>query len=227
MSNTNTTPVYGTPVGLPLIVDQTYNLNSPNAQSGKAINEALSVFEEIPIEYVGDFTTIHKVSNGVYEIIEIYSEGEFTSLSFDVGNVHLYVPSFVLPPLTVGSKIYIELGEEIAEGLGEYPVNKLAVVKDKYLTANAQKLYFSNDGYPITTHNNTEFIANEPINYLNIYYPATDFICSISFTIADEGYFEIYFPDGTKHIGGKPDFQNGQTWELNIKNGVVVGGLVE
>ena len=31
----------------------------------------------------------------------------------------------------------------------------------------------------------------------------------------------------SKYIGGVPEFANGETWELNIKNGVVVGGKVE
>ena len=128
--------------GKDAVTDQTYNPNSPNAQSGKAVNEALLVFEEIPIEYVGVFTATHKVTNGVYEIIEIDTEGESTWLYFDAGHLHLLVPSFLLPPLRVGSKIYIEFGEEIAEGLGEYPVNKLAAVKDKYLTEETlQKNY--------------------------------------------------------------------------------------
>lgn len=79
----------------------------------------------------------------------------------------------------------------------------------------------------ISADNNVEWIFDNPISSLTITYPTTGFITSFYFTLADEGAITITLPDSTKYIGGAPDFQNGQTWELNIKNGVLVGGLVE
>ena len=98
-------------------------------------------------------------------------------------------------------------------------------VAEALQTIKADKMVFT-DGAVITAADNTEYIANAPINTLTVIYPETDFICSISFTIANEGDISITLPE-SKYIGGTPEFANGATWELNIKNGVVVGGLVE
>lgn len=126
-------------------VDQTYEPNSSNAQSGKAVNEALSVFEEIPMIDVGDFNPyntdiIYDASyNGVYEITNITSEFD-TYLDTTIGSIIIYSPLYTLPNLTVGSKIYIEFGEQWT--FGAYHLNKLAAVKDKYLTEETlQKNY--------------------------------------------------------------------------------------
>ena len=73
---------------------------------------------------------------------------------------------------------------------------------------------------------NTCYYAEAPISTLNVVYPQTNFICSFLFTIADEGNVTISLPQ-SKYIGGTPSFANGETWEVNIKDGVVVGGLVE
>lgn len=91
--------------------------------------------------------------------------------------------------------------------------------------AKTQKESFS-DGAVITVADNTEYTADTPINTLTIIYPETDFLCSINFTLADEGDIAITLPE-SKYIGDAPEFTNGETWELNIKNGVMVGGLVE
>lgn len=126
-------------------IDQTYDPNSPNAQSGKAVNEALSVFEEIPMIDVGDFNPyntdiIYDASyNGVYEITSITSEFD-TYLDTTIGSITIYRPLYALPNLTVGSKIYIEFGEQWT--FDAYHLNKLAAVKDKYLTEETlQKNY--------------------------------------------------------------------------------------
>lgn len=88
-----------------------------------------------------------------------------------------------------------------------------------------QRVMFK-DGATITAENNTEYCAEGEISTLTVIYPQTDFICSFNFTLAESGNVTITLPE-SKYIGGTPEFANGQTWELNIKNGVVVGGLVE
>ena len=88
-----------------------------------------------------------------------------------------------------------------------------------------KKVLFTN-GATITAEDNTSYYADTEISNLTIVYPETDFICSFDFTIASEGDVTITLPE-SKYIGGTPSFANGETWEVNIKNGVVVGGLVE
>lgn len=88
-----------------------------------------------------------------------------------------------------------------------------------------KEVSFAN-GATITAEDNTLYYADTEISSLTIIYPNTDFICSFDFTIASEGDVTITLPE-SKYIGGTPSFANGETWEVNIKNGVVVGGLVE
>ena len=74
---------------------------------------------------------------------------------------------------------------------------------------------------------NTVIQSSEPITGFRVTsYPIANFICSIIFTLADEGDITITLPE-SKYIGDVPNFANGETWELNIMNGVVVGGKVE
>jgi hypothetical protein len=88
-----------------------------------------------------------------------------------------------------------------------------------------KKEYFP-DVQTITLADNTNYVASDVISNLTIIYPEGDFIASLTFTLASEGAITITLPE-SKYIGGAPTFAKGETWELNIKNGVVVGGLVE
>lgn len=107
---------------------------------------------------------------------------------------------------------------------------------ENYVLTDADKQDISNYAKPKTTtftdgatliiENNTEYIADTDILSLTIVYPDTPFICSLNFTLASEGDIIITLPE-SKYIGGIPSFANGETWELNIKNGVVIGGLAE
>ena len=99
---------------------------------------------------------------------------------------------------------------------------------DKFEIAelSGPKRVFFSDGATVTAQDNTLYYADTEISNLTIIYPETDFICSFDFTIASEGDITITLPE-SKYIGATPSFANGETWEVNIKNGVVVGGLVE
>ena len=81
------------------------------------------------------------------------------------------------------------------------------------------------DGETIAVKNNSTYTASGTINTLTVKYPATNFICSIYFTLADNGEINITLPQ-SKYVGSIPVFANGETWELNIKNGIVAGGRV-
>lgn len=155
-------------------VDQTYDPESENAQSGIAVNEALTEFAN-STEFEG-------------RVVDTVSSNGYATTS-QVEQMY---------------KVLIE--EDLAE------------VKIK-------RVEFSN-GAEITVEDNTEYTATEPITNLVITYPETDFICSFNFALAESGNITIDLPE-SKYIGEIPTFANGETWELNIKNGIVVGGLVE
>ncbi len=96
-------------------------------------------------------------------------------------------------------------------------------IEDK---ANISQKVLVQNGDTITLADNTTYYAENTINTLTVVYPETDFIASLDITLADDGDITLTLPQ-SKYIGGVPTFANGETWELNIKNGVVVGGLIE
>ena len=197
--------------GKDAVTDQIYDPNSENAQSGKAVNQALSVFEEIPTDETTTFIpynyeTIYDAShNGIYEITEIYSEGGRTWLYMNIGNI--CVPSLSVLPLNlaVGSKVYIEFGEQWA--FDSYYLNKLVVVKDKYATEEALKesLFIlkelsNSEGCSnyvpyvntSTTTNGTYTITGIEGDGINYYWLQTEF-----------GYFDINNPTYKVTVGDK------------------------
>ncbi|MCQ2455582.1 MAG: hypothetical protein MJ090_05540 [Clostridia bacterium] len=56
-------------------------------------------------------------------------------------------------------------------------------------------------------------------------YPSGNFDCLIMLTTATSGTVNISFP-ASKYIGRPPVFGNGETWEISIKNKVIVAGKV-
>ena len=115
-----------------------------------------------------------------------------------------------------------------AAKVSQFPATDMEIANKKYvddIVTTAQQTF--DDAETIALTDNTEYYSSTSISTLTITYPSEDFISSIIFTLAEEGEITITLPDATKYIGGTPNFQNGQTWELNIKNGVLVGGLIE
>ena len=102
------------------------------------------------------------------------------------------------------------------------------VASDIKSKADKPKKVIFNDMGTLNLADNTIYEAEgELLNpYFN--YPEGDFMCSITFTLANMEDFDVTVTlPQSKYIGGVPTFAKGETWELNIKNGVVVGGLVE
>ena len=94
--------------------------------------------------------------------------------------------------------------------------------------ADKPKKAVFNDIGTVTLADNTIYYAEE-ISQLSNEYPEGDFMCSLTFTLSDIEDLDVTvtLPGTSKYIGGTPTFAKGETWELNIKNGVVVGGLVK
>lgn len=115
---------------------------------------------------------------------------------------------------------------------GEYKWEQITYSKGeidrKVLSLEEQvgkKVEFHDDD-TVVLDNNTSYYSNDSINSLTIIYPDDDFISSLDITLATDGVITITFPE-SKYIGNVPSFENGQRWELNIRNGIVVGGLIE
>lgn len=77
-----------------------------------------------------------------------------------------------------------------------------------------------NEGTEITLTDNTEYRLAD-ITDLTLSYPAGAFECWMRITTTATGTVEIAFPDSTHYLGAVPEFGNGETWELSIKDGYV------
>ena len=80
-------------------------------------------------------------------------------------------------------------------------------------------------GTEITLADNTEYRLTG-VTTLNITYPTGNFECWMRLTFAASGDITVTLPTGTKYIGTAPDFKNGETWEMSIKDGVVIAQKV-
>lgn len=87
------------------------------------------------------------------------------------------------------------------------------------------KSYTKIQGSNITLADNTEYRLTD-VTTLNLSYPTGNFECWMRLTFAASGDATVILPTGTKYIGAAPDFKNGETWEMSIKDGVVIAQKV-
>ena len=80
-------------------------------------------------------------------------------------------------------------------------------------------------GTSMTLADNTEYRLTD-VTELTITYPNGNFECWMRLAFAAEGAITVTLPATTQYIGTTPTFANGETWELSIKDGVVVAGMV-
>ena len=72
----------------------------------------------------------------------------------------------------------------------------------------------------------SEYRSTAAISTLTINYPTGQFEAWLKFTTASTGAVTITLPE-SKYIGEAPVFGNGETWELSIKDGVIVAAKCE
>ena len=80
-------------------------------------------------------------------------------------------------------------------------------------------------GSNITLADNTEYRLAD-VTTLTLTYPTGRFECWMCLTFSASGDATVILPTGTQYIGNTPDFKNGETWELSIKDGVVIAQKV-
>ena len=73
----------------------------------------------------------------------------------------------------------------------------------------------------LTLADNTEYRFSSAVTSLTLTFPSGDFDCWMRFTTGSSGA-TVNFPSGTQYIGGAPTFETGKTYEMSIKNSVVV-----
>ena len=73
----------------------------------------------------------------------------------------------------------------------------------------------------ITLANNTEYRLTG-VQTLTLAFPAGSFECWLRIQTAESGTVSVTFPATVKYIGEAPSFGTGETWELSIKDRVVI-----
>ena len=73
----------------------------------------------------------------------------------------------------------------------------------------------------IALTDNTEYRLTG-VQTLTITFPTGNFACWLRITTAASGTVSVTFPATVKYIGEAPAFGTGETWELSIKDGVVI-----
>lgn len=120
-------------------------------------------------------------------------------------------------------------GEPGTPGVPGAPGSDAAVTKDNVVAAlgytpqavSAQVTA----GTEITLADNTEYRL-ENVATLTLTYPMGNFECWLKLTFAASGSITVTLPTGTKYIGNAPNFASGETWEMSIKDGVVIAQKV-
>ena len=79
-------------------------------------------------------------------------------------------------------------------------------------------------GTNIILEDNAEYRL-EDVTSLTISYPNTEFECWLRLKFASAGDIAVTMPE-SEYIGSAPTFANGETWELSIKDGVVIAQKV-
>lgn len=103
----------------------------------------------------------------------------------------------------------------------DYP-NKLVFYDSFVETKPAQITTKSED---ITLADNTEYRLYG-VARLKLTYPEGNFECWMRLSFTDYTTITVTFPPTTKYIGIAPDFKEDETWELSIKDGVVIAQKV-
>ena len=73
----------------------------------------------------------------------------------------------------------------------------------------------------ITLNDNTEYYLDD-VQSMTIAFPTGDFSCWLRIQTAESGTITVTFPATVKYIGEAPIFGAGETWELSVKDGVVI-----
>ena len=107
----------------------------------------------------------------------------------------------------------------------EIPESKLSMTFRNKVDHKLDKPDEVGTGTNITLADNTEYRLSD-VTTLTLTYPSGNFECWLHLKFAASGTITVTLPTSS-YIGSAPVFANGETWEMSIKDGVVVAGKVE
>lgn len=90
---------------------------------------------------------------------------------------------------------------------------------------NMSKQYATiTDNSTVALADNTEYTGTD-LTTVTFTYPSGNFECYLSLSFASSGTITVTFPT-SQYIGTMPTFENNKTYEISIRNGVVIAGEV-
>ena len=90
---------------------------------------------------------------------------------------------------------------------------------------NMSKRYATiTDNSTVALADNTEYSGSN-LTTVTFTYPSGNFECYMSLSFASSGTITVTFPT-SQYIGSVPTFENGKTYEISVRNGVIVAGEV-
>ena len=201
-----------------------YQLLSQYLKDFETVGNALTTLEEKSHTHANK-DTLDKLSD---------SNGKLQYNGSDVGLKGADGANGITPTIGANGNWYLDTTDTGKPSRGEKgdkgdPGSDANVTKDNVVAAlgytpeavSAQVTTGSN----ITLADNTEYRLTD-VTTLSLSYPTGKFECWMRLTFAASGDATVTLPTGTKYIGTTPDFKNGETWEMSIKDGVVIAQKV-
>lgn len=79
---------------------------------------------------------------------------------------------------------------------------------------------------PLILCDNMEYRLTD-VSSLILSYPDSNFEVWMNISFSSTEIINVIFPTETRYIGAAPIFNNGETWEISIKDGVVICWRIE
>lgn len=236
--NTNTTDISNLKNSIPAVVDVTleydlineYNTNNYSVDNvdfeyddGETPSTACDIQADVTINlYVDTDGTLTKAGE-----FTMTSRGKFMITSIDTGQGQSIQAEHITLPLMFGQNYIVDC--DIIGISSQYTiVTPLTLVEDaiqyKVNYSDVQLTQATFNGY---MRSGEYYVLSEPVSSLSIQVQSYNTLqeSTITFTVSGSS-FDVTLPSGTKIIGDKPTFINGNTYIMSYFNGMVVFGEV-
>ena len=232
------------------VLDKFAETDGKPTYNGEALGGGTSDFIiKMTVEYVDDYFTVTSCDATIEQIdAAVASEKRVIVIATDtasgafwempiveaVQGAAYYFSTFFAGQVIISSVFKVENESEwdfsftsieaVSVSYSNTMMPSISTVEDA-LNKLVLKSYTEIKGSKMFLADNTEYRLTD-VTTLNISYPTGNFECWMRLTFAASGDITVTLPTGTKYIGTTPDFKNGETWEVSIKDGVVIAQKV-
>ena len=229
------------------VLDKFTETDGKPAYDGEALGRDFVI--KMTVEYVDDYFTVTSCDATIEQIdAAVASEKRVIVIATDtasgafwempivqaVQGAAYYFSTFFAGQVIISSVFKVENESEwdfsftsieaVSVSYSNTMMPSISTVEDA-LNKLVLKSYTEIKGSKMFLADNTEYRLTD-VTTLNISYPTGNFECWMRLTFAASGDITVTLPTGTKYIGTTPDFKNGETWEVSIKDGVVIAQKV-